>query len=229
MRGHKSFVRSAKMYQRGTPRGYEISDKVLLIVTEGEKTEPNYLKALCDRLRLSATDIEIVHPEGTDPLTLVRTAVDLRNKRKNAAKKGFSVEYDEVWVVFDMERPHDERRRLAVQAKALPEASEIKFACSDPCFEYWLLLHEEYTTASFADWKAVVRRLKKHWKDYAKGQQPTHEFLQKVPTAVTHAERCRVHHRNGGGDGNPSTEVDRLVRSMNDSTRPHLRYAIPSE
>jgi DNA-binding transcriptional ArsR family regulator len=37
---------------------------------------------------------------------------------------------------------------------------EIKFAVSDPAFEYWLLLHEHYTTAPFSDCDALVSRLK---------------------------------------------------------------------
>lgn len=224
----RTFVRGPNAYRRANPR-FVPSGKAILIVTEGEKTEPNYLCALRDRFLLAATDIQILHPAGTDPLTLTRKAIELRNHRKRIAKKGFAIEYDEVWVVFDMEKPHDERRRLAVQAMALPEAKGIKFALSDPSFEYWLLLHAEYTTASFVDADAVIKRLKKHWKDYAKAQRPTPEFLAKIPTAVTHAERCRQHHRAAVTTGNPSTDVDLLVRSLNGATRTHLQFVLPPE
>ena len=46
------------------------SGQSFLIVTEGEKTEPQYFYALRDRLRLAATDVDIEHPKGTDRLTL---------------------------------------------------------------------------------------------------------------------------------------------------------------
>jgi hypothetical protein len=54
-------------------------------VAEGEKTEPNYLKALRDRLQLNATEVEILHPEGTDPITLTQKAIELREVRKKSA------------------------------------------------------------------------------------------------------------------------------------------------
>ena len=148
--------------------------------------------------------MEILHPEGTDPLTLTHEAIRIRDERKEFAEKGFAIPYDEVWVVFDLEKPHGNRRKRAVQAKNLKEAKGIKFALSDPCFEFWLLLHEEYTTASFEDCHKVIKQLEAHWKNYSKGQSPTPEFLGKIPIAVVHAERCRKRHETSGGDGNPS-------------------------
>ncbi len=202
------------------------SGKSFLIVTEGKKTEPNYFIALRNRLRLGAIDVEIIHPEGTDPLTLTHKAIQLRNNRKRIAKKGFVIAYDEVWVVFDLEKPNDERRRLAVKARQLKEATGIKFALSDPSFEYWLLLHEEYTTAPFVDCNAVIRRLQKHWINYAKGLEPPCEFIEKLPVAVLHAERCRNHHKACQGNGNPSTKVDVLARLLNSATRSHLQFKL---
>ena len=77
----RSFIRGPKAYRRGNPR-FVPSGKVILIVTEGLKTEPNYLKAMRDRFRLAAADIEIVHPDGTDPVTLTKKAIELRDHRK---------------------------------------------------------------------------------------------------------------------------------------------------
>ena len=223
MSGRRSFARGPAAFRRGKPR-FPSSGKAFLIVTEGEKTEPNYFRALRNRLELAAADVEILHPTGTDPLTLTRAAIQIRDERKKQAKKGFSVAYDEVWVVFDLEKPHDERRKLAVAAMALKEAAGIKFAFSDPCFEFWLLLHEEFTTAPFADCDQVIQRLEVHWRNYSKGLSPTPEFLEKIPTAVLNAERCRKHHETSGGDGNPSTQVDILARHLNSATRSHVQF-----
>ncbi len=87
--------------RRAGPRG---TGKTLLIVTEGEKTEPDYLKCLRNRLRLAAADIEIVNAAGTDALTIVNHAIDKRNERRREARKGCVVLYDSVWAVFDTER-----------------------------------------------------------------------------------------------------------------------------
>jgi hypothetical protein len=205
------------------------SGQSFLIVTEGLKTEPNYLELLRKRLHIAAADVEIVHPNGTDPVTLTERAIELRDARKKQARRNLAIEYDEVWVVFDLEKPHDQRRQLAVQAQTLKGVQGIKFAVSDPAFEYWLLLHEHYTTAPFSDCDALVRHLKEFWADYDKGRSPPPEFLDKIPTAVKHAERCRKFHREVGGSKNPSTDVDNLVRGLNLATRLHLQFDLPKK
>jgi hypothetical protein len=221
----RSFARGPATYRRGKPR-FPSSGKAFLIVTEGKKTEPNYFLALRDVLQLAAADVQILHPEGTDPLTLTLAAIQIRDDRKKRAKEGFVVAYDEVWVVFDLEKPCDARRKLADKAKRLKDAAGIRFASSDPCFEFWLLLHEEYTTAPFSDCDRVIKNLKCHWPNYAKGLIPTTEFLGKIPKAVVRAERCRNHHQTCHGDGNPSTQVDLLVRQLNSATRSHLQFVL---
>jgi hypothetical protein len=80
----RTFKRGPSSYRRGKPR-FPSSGKSFLIVAEGEKTEPNYLKALRDRLQLNATEVEILHPEGTDPITLTQKAIELREVRKKSA------------------------------------------------------------------------------------------------------------------------------------------------
>lgn len=131
----KRFARKARDLKRRPPR-IESCGKSFLIVTEGEKTEPNYFKALIRHLRLAPADVDFDSPPATDPLNLVLRADDLRAARKKAAKSGPQVEYDEVWVVFDLEKTHDERKRLAKQAMTRKEAKGMMFAISDPCFEY---------------------------------------------------------------------------------------------
>ena len=224
----KSFVRGPSAYRRETPR-HPSSGKAFLIVTEGEKTERNYFLALKDRLRLAAADVEIHHPKGTDPLTLVQKAIALSDARNAAAEKGFSIPYDEVWVVFDLEGPHDQRRKLAQQARQMKGADGIQFAKSDPCFEYWLLLHyrDGYTTTKLPDGTAAIKRLRKHWPNYSKGEPPPPDLIDSLPIAVTHAKQVRKHHKDSGGDGNPSTQADLLARSLNAATRPHLQFILP--
>jgi hypothetical protein len=152
----------------------------------------------------------------------------MRNDREQQARGGLAVAYDEVWVVFDMEKPHDKRRKLAAEAMSLGQAAGIQLAWSDPCFEFWLLLHESFTTAHFADCNRVIERLKPHWKSYSKGQSPTTEFLDKIPIAIMNAERCRQHHASSRGDWNPSTRVDILVRQLNSARRSHLQFKLRS-
>lgn len=206
-----------------TPPKHSPSGKIFLIVTEGKKTEPNYFEKLREYLRLTA--LKVVHPEGTDPLTLTLNAILLRDKQKQEAKKRDDmVPFDEVWVVFDLEKPHDQRRELAQKAIALGKSKGIHFAQSDPCFEYWLLLHWQYTTAPFGGCDEVMRSLKSHWTDYNKGFIPDIDCIKKFPTAVKSAEHCRKYHKDCGSTGNPSTDVDILVRELNKAA--HIPYFI---
>lgn len=222
----KKSHRTARDY--GRPSRSEVSAKTILIITEGKNTELNYFKALRNRIKLSSTDIHVIHPEGTDPITLTKEAIRLRNqKRKDDPENPF----DEVWVVFDLEKQHDERRMQAKKAHEISGAKGIKFIESDPSFEYWRLLHEEngYTTRFFPDCDAVQKELKKHCPSYTKSEIPSTATLSKIPTAVKHAIQCRKHHKDSGGNGNPSTHVDLLVRSMNSATRKHLQFKLPAE
>ncbi len=222
MSRQNKFARGSGDYRRGKPR-FPSSGKSFLIVTEGEKTEPNYFKALRDLLQLSATDVEILHPPGTDPLTLVQKAIELKDIRKSDSKKGLKIPYDEVWIVYDLEKPHDQRRDIAQRAIEIGKPKGIKFGESDPCFEFWLLLHEEFTTAPFEDCHAVIVRLRTYWPNYLKGEIPSEKFIRKLPDAIERAQRCRKHHHDSNGDGNPGTKVDILTSILNQATRPHLR------
>ncbi|WP_287129145.1 RloB family protein [Candidatus Cyanaurora vandensis] len=217
MTQNSSYVRrpSARRPPEHSPSG-----KIFLIITEGEKTEPNYFKQLRELLRLRTVEVELVHPEGTDPITLTKYADKCRKERIQKAKKSnIFTPYDEVWVVFDLEKIHDERRKLAQAAMNLPEARGTFFAQSDPCFEYWLLLHWEYTTSPFIDCNNVCQYLKKYLPKYIKGLVPTLDCIKSFPTAIEHSERCRKLHIDCDGSGNPSTEVDKLVRELNNAAR----------
>jgi len=221
-RGH----RTARYY--GRPNRFEASAKTILIVTEGKDTEVNYFEALRNQLKLSATDLEVIHPEGTDPITLTKKAIKLRDARKKADPEK---SYDEVWVVFDLEKQHDERRSQARDARNIRGARGIKFSESDPSFEYWRLLHEKdaYTTKFFPDCTAVYKELIKHCPTYSKSEHPSSETLSKIPLAVKNALKSRKYHQHSGGNGNPSTNVDLLVRSMNGATRKNLQFTLPAE
>lgn len=223
----RSFDRDANYYRRGIQR-FPPSENKFLIVTEGEKTEPHYFKALRNRLHLSAVDVEIVHPEGTDPITLTKYAIDRMDERMQRAKNTMMVPYDEVWVVCDLEKTHDHRRELAKKAKILGAARNIKFAFSDPCFEFWLLIHfEKTTTPSLTACSKAYDKLKKHLPKYEKGKFPGDNILDKLPIAVSNARFCRQHHQACSGDGNPSTDIDLLVHKLNMATRDHFRFSLP--
>ncbi|MFC1452816.1 RloB family protein [Verrucomicrobiota bacterium] len=218
------------MLRRQPPRNL-LSGNAYLIVTEGQKTEPDYFVGLRDQLKLSSIDVEITPADGTDPVSIVNYAVSLRDQRKQSAKRDIATpNYDAVWAVFDTERA-DTNQKLndALQRAA---ARQISVALSNPAFEYWILLHYEFTTASFLDCWAVIKRIKEqgHIPDYAKGSTPVEEMIKRIADAVKHAGQCRQSHVGCQTDAehfwNPYTQVDRLVTELNEATRPHLQLQL---
>lgn len=113
--------------------------KTLRVFCEGERTEPDYLRALrSDPSIREVASVEIQmskHTIGiTPPLTLVEEAVG--SAERVSQERG---EVDEVWCLFDVESP-DNHPNLP-QALGIARRGGVKVAVSNPCFELWLVLH----------------------------------------------------------------------------------------
>ena len=155
----------------------------ILIVCEGEKTEPSYFRSLCGSLELSNTEVEIVKSgSASAPISVVSRAVELRDARRRDSSR---VDYDEIWCVMDVEVPEAESLRRALN-KA--RGQNLDVALSNPCFEFWILLHFEYCGTLFHGCKAVVKRLKKHIPKYKKGQDIFSRLEPNTNQAIQRAE-----------------------------------------
>lgn len=125
---------------------------VILIVTEGSQTEPKYFEHY--RSRQTNIDIRVVgsRTKGgeTDYLGLIRKAVEYQSKNQISASNG-----DAVWVVADGDvnynnpDPIAAKDTLLSRARKLADAKGIHIAISNPCFEFWYLLHFQYTIKIF--------------------------------------------------------------------------------
>jgi hypothetical protein len=167
-------------------------------------------------------EVVIHHPNCTDPKNLIKAAMALRDQRRREAKQGTAVPFDEVWVVFDLEGNNPVRKKQAQAARS--SKGPILLAESDPSFEYWYLLHEEYTTKQFRDVDDLINSLQTYClKEYRKNECPID--LAKTPRAAKNAQKVREYHKNNGGNY-PFTDVDLVVRALNESTRPHLRLPL---
>ena len=156
------------------------------------------------------------HGDHTDPVGIVREAIKLRDS--HAAKPDMEP-YDQVWVVFDRETQNHPRRRQVPAARELALANDIGVALSIPSFEFWLLLHFQFTTAPFDGCAAVKKALKNFIKGYEKSDLPLDDLLDRVATAMKHATGCHGHWKTAGGDRNPSTHMDELLHELNNSAR----------
>lgn len=203
----------AEVFRR--PRGRIQPRACVLIVCEGDKTEPNYFESLRNKLRLSTVEVA-GKGFGSAAISVVDAAIELRSDRKRIARRSPTrVEYDSVWCVFDVEAPKDNTLDNAfVKARD----NGLKVALSNPCFEYWYLLHFERTSALMPTNDDVMKALKRHYPEYRKNNPESfrQEFDSRTELAITNAQGVlkEKHYGEDLRKCNPSTHVHRLVRRL---------------
>ncbi len=160
-------------------------NEVILIVCEGEKTEKNYLNQLKDFFRLSNVSINIISSKKPDPSQIVEFT-----KEKNKDDS-----YDKVYCVFDKDTHSNFN-----EAKQKCEKYNFEAIISNPCFEFWILLHFEYTTKSFGTnspcSKLIDNDLKKYIKDYTKNYNFANIIKQNLDIAIANAQKVNKEAEN---------------------------------
>lgn len=210
---HKRKERRAESLRRKSSS--KASYDRVLIVCEGAKTEPNYLKEIRTFYRLNTANIDICGNEcGSDPLSVVNYAI----KRFRSDS-----DYDRVYCVLDRDKHStfdaaiDKLRQTKLGKKVIFEA-----IISVPCFELWLLLHFKYTTRQFSapcgesNCELVVAELKKIAKmpGYVKGANNIFALTKdRLPDAIRHAKQLQKHNESAGTD-NPSTKMHDLIEYL---------------
>lgn len=154
-------------------------NEVILIVCEGEKTEKNYLNQLKDFFSLSNVSINIISSKNSSPLQVV----------KFAKEKSKENSYDKIYCVFDKDTHSNFDK-----AKQKCEKCKFEAIISNPCFEFWILLHFTYTTKSFVTNspcdELINICLKKYIKDYTKNYNFTNIIQQNLDTAIANAKKA---------------------------------------
>lgn len=187
---------------------------VVAVLTEGRVTEPEYVRQLAGRLGIAGGAIVLVDVPAVDPATLLKRAKELRADNKRAAKRGQEPLVDQWWILSDTEGPRHPHPKIKETAVAARQAG-INIAFSDPCFEYWLLLHYVYTTGGELEAKDMVKRLGEFIPGYSvKSKHPElGDATENLVRALENAERVRVHNVGTGSDS-PRTDADLFVRSV---------------
>lgn len=120
-----------------------------------------------------------------------------------------SDDYDQVIWIVDMDVILKETRE-AKKGQPIPlneflkykgllaSVANVSVIINQPCIEFWLLLHFEFTQAPFNDCARAESRLKRHLADYSKTQKYfTREgddiylkLKERLATAVVNSKRC---------------------------------------
>jgi hypothetical protein len=205
----------------------------ILIVCEGEKTEPNYFKwwsKQIENIKTTATQskalasIDVkddfgdkiqVEGEGDNTKNLVTKAITLRDKEKVNGK----IEYKECWCVFDRDSFPAKNYNDAIH---MAEAAGFKIAYTNEAFELWYLLHFDYINTGVSRKQYEKMLTERLGKKYKKNDPNMYETLSNHPNtnqqrAIVNAEKLlELYEKDTDyANHNPSTKIHKLVESLN--------------
>jgi hypothetical protein len=193
----------------------------ILIVSEGTKTEPNYLNEICHEYRIPTANV-VVQPgkDGTGPLQVVRYAQRLFTEGDHHCGI-FKKAFEWVYAVFDRDEhaSYEEAIQLAGSLDRslrndLREKIRFLAVASVPCFELWLLLHFE-DVHSPIERSEVLRRLRRHLPEYEKGSNSVYALTKgRLQEAIRRARRLQANHDCGAMGEGPFTTVHELVHQL---------------
>lgn len=194
----------------------------ILIVCEGEKTEPNYFRSFSMMANSSGLVYEIkTAGGGINTIQVVDKAIELKAQADKVAKP-----YDSVWVVFDRDS-----FKATDFDNAINKAKQNKIGCawSNEAFELWYVYHfdDRCTAMSRKDYKDIITKrvravgYRKGNKEYAylKNDINMRAILSAChcdeDIAIRRAERqSKIFNNQKFHDHNPCTMVYKLVRQL---------------
>lgn len=200
--------------------------KRILIVTEDEKSALLYLRAFWRSVhrgkdRLLAESVTMVAGQGSSPDCVVKTAKKAANK---AYKAGDS--YNDVYCVMDVDQhEHLNDALQVIRNGPKPAGTKYHAIVSNPCFEYWVLLHYKESSKPFSSKRVgksscdcVREEFKKidSLKGYDKGDVCTLQTLAQNKTGLNAAiERAQRILGGAAPEGiNPSTNFYELIKDL---------------
>lgn len=184
------------------PKNFTPSPRIL-IVCEGEKTEPDYFKFLRNKFRLNVADVEVRGDGGSSPKSVYEFALELYNK----SKKG--VVYDMVFCVYDQ----DEFSKHAEVKNKIDQQKAFSLIFSNPCFEIWYLFHFVNSTKPYTKKgrKTASQQVKSDIEKILKNFQENYLdiLFERINVAITNAKNSEKQ-----GIENPYTNVYELVEEL---------------
>ncbi|MBR9690545.1 RloB domain-containing protein [Candidatus Woesearchaeota archaeon] len=209
---HKRKARRAQDLARRKAR--RASYDRVLIVCEGAKTEPNYLRNLIDSLELNTANVEVDGDSSSSPISVVE-----HSKKRYSEDKRTGDSFDRVFCVFDKDTHASYKQALSVVLAAKPK-KVFEAVTSVPCFEYWLLLHYKYTTKPFvvsgskSSCENLIDELKKYFPSYSKGNNDIYKEIEGQTAQAIAWSKQALKEANKIERDNPSTLMHELVEYL---------------
>lgn len=227
MKSHKtSFLPKDFIVEATRRQGNRPKRRNILIVCEGEKTEPGYFESFRRQLVGGQGDRVFVVGMGDNTLSLVEKAKELVEERAQSDAPPFYY----VWIVFDKDDFPDERFDNAINAI---EKEDLKFksgihphwkaAWSNEAFELWYLLHFQEMLGGPIARGDLYKMLSNYFKNelgisdgYHKNAPNIFNLLrERMPLAINRGERASLACKDRLPHAcNPATRVFELVKQL---------------
>jgi len=217
-------IRSIPPRIRRTPEHVRDSS-LIVIATEGEKTEKQYFEGIKSLFKSKKVNILIL--PNIDHQSSPEQVMEVIDKFLD----DFQLEVnDQCWLVIDLDRWKTE---TLSNVAGLCSQKNISLAVSTPCFEFWLLLHvadiNDYSNqqkylmllnrkvGTNRTW--LERELVKILGSYNKSNLQFRHFSSGINQAITQAETLDVNpeHRWPNGLGSRVYRLVKIVLSYNSS------------
>lgn len=159
--------------------GFREQIPLILIATEGEKTEPQYFEIF--KSTKNNLHIEIIGSKGKSSPDRVLKKLKTEIKKHEIGKR------DKAWLVIDVDE-WPKQKLDAVHEWSLSK-SNYGLAVSNPKFEFWLLLHfDECNDIKHKD--ECIRRLLHHLPSFEKGDIDRDKFTsERIEDAIHRAKK----------------------------------------
>lgn len=166
---------------------------LIVIATEGEKTEQQYFEGLQEKCETSPSRI---HLKILEPRTTGHSSPKYVLSQLSDYKKEFGLNSnDELCMVIDRDSQSWTEAELSLVA-AQCESKQFVLALSNPCFEVWLLLHikdiDEYSQQEISDLfsnknEALKKEIRKLLGQYNPSNLNFSDFIESIDTAIHRA------------------------------------------
>lgn len=221
-----SYLPAGFTLEQSRRQGNRPKRRNILIVCEGEKTEPNYFEAFRRKLVGGEGDRVCVVGAGDNTLSLVDKAKELVENRRRSDQPPFY----HVWVVFDKDEFPDDRFDNSVLLIRQEDAGfkagvspHWHAAWSNESFELWYLLHFRDVSGGPLGRDELCRMLTDHFREelgiadgYRKNDAGVFSRLEsRMPDAIRRGERALQSFADKPPHAcNPATRVFELVRHL---------------
>lgn len=209
---HKKREQNARDFAR--KKSTRSDQPKILIVCEDSKSSAYYFEDIKKDFGLTAVVVE-GERSGSAPISVVAFAISEYEKSKKEDK------FDRIYCVFDRDR-HDSYDEAIQKINSLTPKNRFFAITTTPCFEFWLLIHFGYTSASFVakgkksscDCAGEQLRATGKLPEYDKCKRQIYILTkEKLPDAINNAKRL-VQENLKTQSSDPQTNMHELIEYL---------------